>query len=139
MTTALRTLALAAMACAAMAQPAFAAQLTTPIYDTHGDDFAQCRLGYFGGKRDLPVKVTLVGHADLAAGWQVRSIRTFKMGPANRGVAVGKSCSPSGGDLSCERVRCVFEVPNTVRKSDFVGNVCSLTAGLDGKYCEVAK
>jgi hypothetical protein len=41
--------ALAALAgCAAVAQPALAARLTTPVYDTHGDDAAHCRLGYFG-------------------------------------------------------------------------------------------
>src|SRR5688500_14862719 len=48
---------------ASLASPAFAqtttpTRLTTPIYFQSSGGIAQCRLGYFGQVRDLPVKIT---------------------------------------------------------------------------------
>lgn len=128
-----RSAALALAGSLALPGLAEAARLTTPIV-SNNDWAADCRLGYFGLRRDIPVKLTFVGYADQP-GSEVRTIKTFKMGPANRGVQLHRTCDAVGGDLACEAFRCVFEVPNGISLHDFVGNACG-SEDVNGRYCQ---
>lgn len=128
----------AGVALVAVSGAAEAARLTTPIQYAPSYGGANCRLAYFGQKKSLPVRVTLVGHADQP-GVSTQKIKSFKMGPNNRGVSVVKTCDEVGGDTSCDYVRCVFDVPNNVNVFDFTGAVCH-PGDIDGtgKYCSAA-
>ena len=134
----MRTLLLASALALSTASPAQAARLTTPIYTQDSGGIEQCRLSYFGQQTNLPVRVTVIGYADAGPLSQSRIIRTFKMGPNNRGVQIAYQCDQVGGDLSCDNFRCVFEIPNTTHPSHFVGNACGWPDAA-GNYCKVAK
>lgn len=131
----LRALAAAAAAMVAVSGAAEAARLTTPIFDNL-DWQSDCRLSYFGRRRDIQVRVTFVGYADQPA-HRFPVTRNFKMGPANRAVQLRKQCDPVAGDLGCEKFRCVFEVPNNIYLWDFVGNACGI-GRLPGQVCAAA-
>ena|SRR5688572_22117861 len=131
------TAALVAMV--AVSGAAEAARLVTPIFDNVNHTNAGCRLAYFGKVRHVPVRITIIGHANQP-GNERRSTGAFKMGPNNRAVALNKQCDAYGGDLSCDHVRCVFEVPNNVNSTHFLGAACRVedVRGVVPGYCAAA-
>jgi hypothetical protein len=102
------TLAAALALCVSPAH-AQSVRFKTPIANV-GDGFAECRIAYFGNVTNIPVTVTLIAYASADYGNQSRLIRSYKLGPLNRAVSLGRTADPPGGDVGLQDMRCVFDV-----------------------------